>query len=250
MSDAPAEPAPAPAEKPRPHRRWLWAIPGLALVLLAYQGLTWPDVAALAEANPESTAFLDEYRRTHRNEDGGPADPAWSWVSYGNISPALKRAVVAAEDLEFFGHDGFSRHEIRQALKDALEDRRPPRGASTLTQQLAKNLWLSPSRNPWRKAKEALLTRQLEKHLEKRRILELYLNVVEFGPGVYGAEAAARTYFRRPAAALTPGQAAALAAALPNPRSWHPGSGSKTAKRRTAMIRERMRQATWLEKVI
>jgi monofunctional biosynthetic peptidoglycan transglycosylase len=125
-------------------------------------------------------------------------------------------------------------------------EKRPPRGASTLTQQLAKNLWLSPSRNPWRKAKEALLTWQLERRLAKRRILELYLNVVEFGPGVYGAEAAARHYFDKSAAELSEVEAAQLAAALPRPRAWRPGSDSAVYRRRVASVERRMVKAVWL----
>src|SRR5438034_9445974 len=112
---------------------------------------------------------------------------------------------------------------MREAMTEALEERKLPRGASTITQQLAKNLWLSPSRSPLRKVKEGVLTWQLERALSKRRIFELYLNVAQFGPGVYGAEAAARRYFRKPAAELTADEAADLAAGLPRPRAWHPG---------------------------
>jgi monofunctional biosynthetic peptidoglycan transglycosylase len=167
-------------------------------------------------------------------------------VPWARISPHLKRAVVVAEDIDFFSHRGFAPGELWRAVRDAVATRRFPRGASTLTQQLAKNLWLSPSRTPLRKLREAILTRQLEAHLEKRRILEIYLNVAEFGPGVYGAEAAARRYFGKPAAALGEYQAAALAAGLPNPARWHPGSTSATYARRVARLRQRMARATWL----
>jgi monofunctional biosynthetic peptidoglycan transglycosylase len=193
----------------------------LAVVLLTLtliQWATWPDVAELASSNPRSTAFIDIYRP----DDGGTA-LRWAWVDGARISPELWKAVVVAEDVEFFTHQGFSISELRTAIRQAWEERRAPRGASTITQQLAKNLWLSPSRNPWRKVKEALLTLQLEQHLSKRRILELYLNVVEFGPGTYGAEAAARHYFGKSAAGLTTREAALLAAGLPRPASWHPG---------------------------
>jgi monofunctional biosynthetic peptidoglycan transglycosylase len=125
-----------------------------------------------------------------------------------------------------------------------------PRGASTITQQLAKNLWLSRSRSPWRKAKEAALTWQLERGLDKRRILELYLNVAEFGPGVYGAGAAAQRYFGKPAAELGPDEAAQLAAALPNPAAWHPGASSAAYRRRVATIRERTARAAFLSRWI
>ena len=132
-----------------------------------------------------------------------------------------------AEDIGFFDHRGFAVEEIKEAVRGAVEEGKALRGASTITQQLAKNLWLSPSRNPWRKVEEAILTWQLERHLEKRRIFELYLNVVELGPGVYGAEAAARRYFEKPAGALREAEAAELAASLPNPSAWHPGSESR-----------------------
>lgn len=210
---------------------------GLWLVVLL---LTWPDVAGLATSFPESTAFIDRY--TERGEA-----PDWRPVPYAQISPYLREAVVVSEDIEFFQHDGFSAHEMRVAVRQAIARREAPRGASTITQQLAKNLWLSPSRNPMRKLKEAILTRQLEAALEKRRILELYLNVVEFGPGVYGAEAAARRYFGRPAAALTSREAAQLAAGLPRPRTWHPGVESTAYLRRVDRIEARMREVTFLD---
>ncbi len=166
-------------------------------------------------------------------------------MPYDSISADLKRAVVAGEDIEFFSHRGFSYPELKDALKDALGEGRL-RGASTITQQLAKNLWLSPSRNPLRKVREALLTRQLEKHLSKHRILELYLNVVEFGPGIYGAEAAALHYFGSSASQLTEEQAAQLAAGLPRPSRWHPGSDSPSYQRYVAEIQRRMHKAEFL----
>ena len=148
--------------------------------------------------------------------------PRHKWVPYRRISRSLKQAVVAAEDMEFFDHDGFSRHEVEAALRDAWEEKALPRGASTITQQTAKNLWLSPSYNPLRKVKEAILTWQLERELSKRRILELYLNVAEFGPGTYGAEAAARRYFGTSAAGLSTTQSAQLRPAIAD-AALHPG---------------------------
>ena len=145
-------------------------------------------------------------------------------MPYGRISAELKLAVLVAEDIDFFSHHGFAVAELKKAVQEAWEEGEMPRGASTLSQQLAKNLWLSPSRNPLRKVKEALLTRSLEKHLAKRRILELYLNVVEFAPGVYGAEAAAQRFFGKPAAALSRPEAAALAGGLPKPSELASGS--------------------------
>jgi len=187
---------------------------------------------------------MDAHRAARR--DSGEDDRvAWEWVPWDRISVHLKRAAISAEDMEFFSHHGFSTSEMEAALREALEGGRV-RGASTITQQLAKNLWLTPSRNPWRKLKEALLTRSLERHLSKRRILELYLNVVEFGPGIYGAEAAARHYFGEPAAALTEHQAAELAAALPRPSTWHPGVTTGGYLGYVATVEERMARATFL----
>jgi monofunctional biosynthetic peptidoglycan transglycosylase len=213
------------------------------LALLALWTLaTWPDVAALGEDDPETTAFIEAAR------DRGD-DIRWTWVPYRRISLELKKAVVVGEDLSFFSHHGFDTHELKLAAREAVEGKRV-RGASTITQQLAKNLWLSPSRSPIRKLKEIVLTRQLEKHLSKRRILELYLNVVELGPGIYGAEAAARRYFGIPASELDADQAAQLAASLPRPTSWHPGAGSRGYARAVSRIRVRTEQVDWLDQLL
>jgi monofunctional biosynthetic peptidoglycan transglycosylase len=203
---------------------------------------TWPSVGRLATARPATTAFIEQYRAQQRAA-GRPDRVAWTWTPYAAISPALKRAVLVSEDVNFFSHHGFALDEMQNALEDALRDRELPRGASTITQQLAKNLWLSRSRNPLRKAKEALLTWQLERRLSKRRILELYLNVVELGPGVYGAEAASRRYFGKAAADLDADEAAQLAAALPRPATWHPGSPSRAYRRHVESVRRRMDRA-------
>ncbi len=236
----------------RLRRTLLWSAAGAvvaAAAWLGYTAATWPDVADLARNNPSTTAFIQRYEARRRAAGRSP-NPRWHWVSYGRISPNLKRAVLVSEDINFFSHDGFAVDEMKKAVREAIKDGEPPRGASTLTQQLAKNLWLSPSRNPMRKLEEAILTIQLEHDLSKRRILELYLNVVEFGPGVYGAEAAAETYFGEAAADLTEEQAAQLAAALPKPSVWHPGSSSRVAQHRAARILRRMQKAQFLWKEI
>jgi len=225
-------------------RRWilyglLWVTAVLVLASL-FVILTWPDVAALSRSNPETTAFIERARSQG-------ADVDWRWVSAGAISIDLKKAVLVAEDLSFFNHNGFDTHEIRVAAREAIQGKRV-RGASTITQQLAKNLWLSPSRSPDRKLREIILTKQLERHLSKRRILELYLNVVEFGPGIYGAEAAARNYFDISAADLSPEQAARLAASLPRPSKWHPGVESRGYEKSVSRILALMEQCGWLEK--
>ena len=205
----------------------IWARTASLLALIAlgwglWQWLTWPDVKALATENPATTAFIERYQdRAAATATLSPLD--WRWVPYPRISRNLKRAVLVAEDVRFFSHHGFATEEIKAAIEDAVETRTAPRGASTITQQLAKNLWLSPSRNPLRKLKEAVLTIQLEKHLDKHRILEIYLNVVELGEGIYGGEAAAQRYFDKPASRLSQDEAALLAASLPRPTTWHPG---------------------------
>lgn len=226
----------------------IFAAAAVALPLLSFfffEWATWPDVERLKREMPKSTAFIERYRERQRR--AGKSDRvAWQPVAYARISPELKVAVLVAEDIDFFSHRGFAVAELRKAVQEAWEDKEVPRGASTLTQQLAKNLWLSPSRNPVRKAKEALLTRALEAHLAKRRILELYLDVVEFAPGVYGAEAAAQRFFGKPATALSRHEAAALAGGLPKPSSWHPGSTSKVYLRRVERIVRRIEKAAWL----
>jgi monofunctional biosynthetic peptidoglycan transglycosylase len=212
----------------------------LATAVVVIQVITWPDVAALATANPETTAFIERGRRQEY-------ELQWHWVPLDRISPEVQRAVVVAEDITFFSHQGFDRDEIAAALREAIRGDRI-RGASTITQQLAKNLWLSPSRSPIRKIRELILTRQLERHLGKLRILEIYLNVVELGPGLFGVEAAARRYFDVPAAELDTVQAAELAASLPRPKSWHPGVESTRYQGYIHEVLRRMEQADWLDK--
>jgi monofunctional glycosyltransferase len=230
-------------------RRWLRTIVVLLFLLVAavvaWEALTWPDVAALARRNPPTTAFIERYRA--RQRAAGRDDRVQRvWVAHGAITPGVKRAVLVGEDINFFSHRGFDYGEIRLAVTKAMEDGAPPRGASTITQQLAKNLWLSPSRNPMRKLEEAILTWQLERTLPKRRIFELYLNVVEFGPGVYGVEAASRRYFAKPSSEVTDDEAAELAASLPSPTSWHPGSSRPGYRRHVESIKRRMAKATFL----
>jgi monofunctional biosynthetic peptidoglycan transglycosylase len=234
-------------------RSWLWHAARLTLAAafayICWEALTWPRVAALAHRIPETTAFIERWKSEQRAA-GKSYAPDWRWVPYPAISPHLKRAVLVSEDIDFFGHHGFEVAEIEAAVKDAIDERGMPRGASTITQQVAKNLWLSPSRNPLRKFKEAILTWQLERSLDKRRILEIYLDIAEFGPGIYGAEAASRRYFGKSAAALDEHEAAQLAASLPNPREWHPGGRSAVAVRRTDRILVRMAKAQFLWKEI
>ena len=162
------------------------------------------------------------------------------WVGYARISPHLKRAVLVAEDDAFWQHDGIDVDQLRESIEADWRQGRFLRGGSTITQQLAKNLYLSPSKNPLRKLRELMITRRLEAELKKARILEIYLNVIEWGDGVYGAEAAARTYFSKPAADLGPQESALLAAAIINPRVLNPAHPSAGLLRRQQLILRRM----------
>ncbi len=220
----------------------------VALGWMAWQWFTWPDVRDLVDNNPETTAFIELYRDRGSGSEDRAVD--WRWVPYSDISSHLKRAVIVAEDARFFTHNGFATEEIRAAIAEAVERGEVPRGASTLTQQLAKNLWLSPTRNPVRKLSEAVLTVQLEESVPKQRLLEIYLNVVEFGIGIYGAEAAAWHYFDKPASALSEREAALLAASLPRPNSWHPGVDDDRYLGRASRIQTWMAQARYLNRYL
>ncbi len=217
----------------------------VALGWVAWQWITWPDVKDLVDNNPETTAFIELYRDGGSRSENRAVD--WQWVPYSEISSNLKRAVVVAEDARFFTHGGFATEEIKAAIAEAVERGEAPRGASTLTQQLAKNLWLSPTRNPLRKLSEAALTISLEESLTKRRLLEIYLNVVESGIGIYGADAAAWNYFNKPASQLSRREAALLAASLPRPKSWHPGVDDDRYLTRASRIQTWMRQSRFLD---
>jgi monofunctional biosynthetic peptidoglycan transglycosylase len=198
-----------------------------------------PDVRALRAANPTTTAFM-ELRAQEARAHGRPPRVVQRWVGYGRISPHLKRAVLVAEDDAFWQHDGIDVEQLRESLETDWTRGRFLRGGSTITQQLAKNLYLSPSKNPLRKLRELVIARRLEAELKKARILELYLNVIEWGDGVYGAEAAARTYFSKSAAALGPEESALLAAAIINPRLLNPAHPSARLLRRQQLILRRM----------
>jgi monofunctional glycosyltransferase len=179
---------------------------------------TLPDVSGLKRRNPKSTALM-QLRDEEYREQAWRGARRHVWVTYAGISEHLKKAILISEDAAFFSHQGIDLNEMRAALKRDWETLSFSRGGSTITMQLAKNLYLSPSKNPLRKLKELVIARQLEQSLSKRRIFELYLNVVEWGRNVYGAEAASRYYFAKSAADLNPLEAATLAAMLPSPRS-------------------------------
>ncbi len=206
---------------------------------LAYIYLTLPDVRVLRQHNPATTAFMD-LRAHDAAARGQPWQPRYQWVSYERISGSLRRAVLVAEDSAFWEHEGIDLAEIQKSIEINWATGRIARGASTITQQLAKNLYLSPSRNPVRKLRELLIARRLEAELTKRRILELYLNVIEWGDEIFGAEAASRTYFHKGAAGLSADEAALLAASIINPRVYRPSSPSAYLRRRQHLILRRM----------
>lgn len=221
----------------------LLAVGAAGFALVAYVYLTLPDVRVLAKTNPSSTAFM-ELRAAEAAREGGTTRRVQQWVPYSRISQSLKRAVLVAEDAAFWDHEGVDVEQIRESIQANWEQGRAVRGASTITQQLAKNLYLSPSRDPLRKLRELIIARRLEAALPKARIFEMYLNVIEWGDGIWGAEAAARTYFAIPASALNARQAALLAGAIINPRVLNPARPTARLLRRQQIILGRMGQVT------
>jgi monofunctional biosynthetic peptidoglycan transglycosylase len=226
--------------------RRIFLIIVIAIVLLiGYEWITFPDVSALATNPPATTAFMEQRKAELR--DAGKSDAIdYRWVPYARISPYLRRAVLVAEDDSFFEHGGVDVNALEEAIRKDWAHKKMTHGGSTITQQLAKNLYLSPSRNPLRKVKEYFIARSLESHLSKKRILELYLNVVEMGESVYGAEAAAQMYFHSSASALSPSQAALLAGCLPNPRVMNPAAPNKRLRFRQRMVLSRMKRWGYL----
>jgi len=223
-------------------RRWLGR--GFLLMLAAlllYQGWIFAHIWWWKDHNPASTAFMDA-RLDELRESRPDAQLRQQWVPYARISVHLKRALIAAEDSKFLDHEGFDWDGIQQAYEKNLKKGRIVAGGSTISQQLAKNLFLSGSRNPLRKVEEALITVMLENTLSKRRILEIYLNVIEWGNGVFGAEAAARHYYGANAAHLSAAQAARLASMVPNPRYYDLHRNARGLERKTPVILARMNQ--------
>jgi monofunctional glycosyltransferase len=219
--------------------RCLLGTAAVAFAYLVYAYLTLPDVRSLRTTNPTTTAFI-ELRAREARLRGRPARRVQYWASYGRLSQDLKRAVLVAEDDAFWQHEGVDFEQLQESLELDLARGRFLRGGSTITQQLAKNLYLSPSKNPIRKLRELIIARRLEVELKKSRILELYLNVIEWGDGLYGAEAAARTYFRSNAVSLGPTESALLAAAIINPRMLNPARPTPRLLRRQQLILRRM----------
>ena len=235
-------------------RYTLYAITGIALGGMAFEVATFPNVSALRDQNPATTSMIETRNREARDSGASPKR-VQIWMPLEKISPQLQRAVLAGEDTNFATHHGFDYDAIQraydQAQKDAEKEARQEgendtwmpnmpefkRGASTISQQLAKNLYLSSQRSFMRKGEEAIITYFMERNLSKRRILELYLNVIEWGDGIYGAEAASQYYFHKPAANLNAREAAFLSAMIPNPRTvFNPQIDPKRVARRQRVI--------------
>ena len=226
---------------PAPRRMLGWLARGLGIALLL--ALFWlvmllTQVVWWSRFDPGSTSFM-RIRLAELRKSDPQAELRHRWVPYERISIHLKRAVVAAEDDRFLDHDGFDWEGIERALERNAEEGRITAGGSTISQQLAKNLFLSSSRSWLRKGQEAAITMMIEATWDKRRILEVYLNVAEWGNGVFGAEAAARHYHGRPAASLGPAEAARLAVMLPNPRRYEKSFGPRLAAH-AARVQRRM----------
>ncbi|HET9047143.1 MAG TPA: monofunctional biosynthetic peptidoglycan transglycosylase [Casimicrobiaceae bacterium] len=220
--------------------RWMgWVAGALAIALLAWHAYVATVIWWWRDHPPRETAFMS-YRMSELRDKNPKAELHYRFVPYDRISTSLKRAMIAAEDSRFVEHEGFDWDGIQLALEKNQKKGRIVAGGSTITQQLAKNLFLSPARSYVRKAEEAAITLMLEAILDKQRIFELYLNVIEWGSGVFGAEAAAQRYFGTSAARLAPEQAARLAAMAPNPRFYERNPAAPGLNRKIGIILARM----------
>ncbi len=223
--------------------RWSLRI-GAALLaaLFLYNLWIFGHIVYWRSFNPSASAFMTEQLARLQEDDPG-AELRHKWVPYERISGNLKRALIASEDAKFVDHEGFDWDGIEAAFEKNMKQGRIVAGGSTISQQLAKNLFLSGRKTPWRKLEEAMITVMLEAVMDKRRIFEIYLNVIEWGNGVFGAEAAARHYYRSSAARLSAGQAAKLAAMVPNPRYYDEHRNAPGLARKTRIILRRMPMA-------
>ncbi len=206
----------------------------LVLLPIAYL-LMMPDLSKLKKENPKKTALM-EYREKKLKEKGRKYKIDQSWTPFSKISPYLVKAVLIAEDDKFWNHEGFDYEAIQKAIEKDLKAKKFKFGGSTITQQLARNLFLSPEKSLIRKTSEAVITWRMEKTLSKKRILELYLNVAEWGEGIFGVEAASRHYFGKSSSELAPQEAARLAAILPNPRRYSPMGDQRYVVNRSNLI--------------
>ncbi|MFA6003990.1 MAG: monofunctional biosynthetic peptidoglycan transglycosylase [Elusimicrobiota bacterium] len=218
----------------------------IAAVAASVLYVLWlPDVAPLKKSNPQTTAYI-ELRRAQAERAGKRFSPRMTWLPWGRISEHLKHAVFIAEDDTFYQHGGVDWESVKSAVQKDWEMKRFAYGGSTITQQVARNLYLSPSKNPLRKIKELFIAWRLEKALGKRRIFELYLNIAEWGKGIYGAEAAAQAYFGKSAADLSADEAVAMAVVLPNPNRWNPAKRGNYVERNMRRVVGRMQASGFL----
>ncbi len=214
----------------------------LLVLLVCYQAWIAAHIWWWVHHNPSTSAFMENRLEAMQTRNPG-AEVQYQWVPYANISDNLKRALIAAEDARFVDHEGFDWEGIQKAYEKNRQKGKIVAGGSTISQQLAKNLFLSTRRTPWRKAEEALITMMLEGIMDKQRIFEIYLNIIEWGDGVFGAEAAARHYYHTSAAQLSRTQAAQMAAMVPNPRYYDKHRSARGLARKTGIILERMDDA-------
>ncbi len=217
----------------------LIAIFSFALFLSISVYFVYPDVSKLRKMHPKKTTFM-EYREKEWQNQGKKKKIAQQWIPLSQVSPYVIKAVIIAEDDKFWTHEGFDYDAMQKAVEKDIKKKKFALGGSTISQQLAKNLYLTPSKNPVRKIKEAILTWRIERNLSKKRIIELYLNVAEWGDGLFGIGVAARSFFGKPASELTAKEAARLASVLPNPRRFNPAGDSRYVENRSEKIYEIM----------
>jgi monofunctional biosynthetic peptidoglycan transglycosylase len=222
---------------------WLWrGVALLFVLLLLYQLWIFAHICWWIKFNPSTSAFMKD-RLSVMQDDNPDAELQYQWVPYAKISNNLKRALIASEDAKFVDHEGFDWEGIQKAYEKNLKKGKIVAGGSTISQQLAKNLFLTGSRSPLRKIEEAAITVMMEQMMDKERIFEIYLNVIEWGDGVFGAEAASRHYYRISAAQLNAAQAAKLAAMVPNPRFYDKHRSAPGLMKKTGIIMGRMNSA-------
>ena len=214
----------------------------MGIIIVVYQLWIFLHICWWVHHNPATSAFMED-RLEVLQQDNPDAVLKHRWVDYQKISPNLKRALIAAEDAKFVDHEGFDWEGIQKAYEKNLKKGKVVAGGSTISQQLAKNLFLSTKRTPWRKGEEAMITVMLEATMSKRRIFEIYLNVIEWGNGIFGAEAAAKYYYHTSAKNLSTQQAATLAAMVPNPRYYDKHRQARGLIRKTGIIEARMNSA-------
>jgi monofunctional biosynthetic peptidoglycan transglycosylase len=213
-------------------------------LFIAYQLWLMAHVYWWIDHNPETSAFMETQLQVLQSKDP-EAELKHRWIAYNQISPNLKKALITSEDAKFLDHEGFDWEGIQTAWEKNLKKGKIVAGGSTISQQLAKNLFLSGRKTPWRKLEEAAITIMMEKMMSKRRIFEIYLNVIEWGNGVFGAEAAARHYYRKSARNLSAGESAKLAAMVPNPRYFDKNRSDRRLLRKARIIQRRMYYADY-----